>query len=500
MSFPSANTYVTLRDLLDKQAFPKVDTGNSEHYSLSDRYLLGLNLAKSLFYLFDGPWRPLNWKAEDIYFPATQTSTSVTIHSHHSPYIRFDLETGDERENQIQKRKEEIERFCYPMWLALAQILLELRLGRSLAHECDEAVDKVEQRQILGRIIDTELRDSDPYKEAVRACFNFGFKLLAFPLRQIPEEARKLIRNSIIAKLEEKYEECSSALGEYTDLDLTPNQQSQKAEDIAVSPLNKDTMAITPVPTLSFRQWPPARRTQAESTFHLAPRFTIKPPPDGPLHLGTIIESLTDVEPINENCRFPLPGEAYKHITEGIVATRSMLQTGKFGVWAKFLVERIGGEVSLTRDCNAEDAYRFEKLEEITFTATKEYMTQSMNEQSVKDYVEGGGWDPVYMITGLKIARGPAISWQKGRKSTMKASLGLNQPNDVEYTSESTESWEFEKSDDFIYGIRVKRLYFKRSLLSGKRVVIAEDIDEGDEEMEGKKQVMDKEEIWVTPI
>ncbi|KAK4071381.1 uncharacterized protein Triagg1_6042 [Trichoderma aggressivum f. europaeum] len=193
LPFPSANTYVTLRGLLDKHAFPRVDTNNSKHYSLGDRYLLGLNLAKSLFYLFDGPWRPLNWKTENIYFPATQASTSVTVHSRHIPYIAFSLRTGDERENQIQKRKEEAERLCYPMWLALAQILLELHLGRSLAHECVETLDNAERRQQLRRIIDTELRDGEfkSYKEAIEACLSFGFKLLVNPRRERLEEARR---------------------------------------------------------------------------------------------------------------------------------------------------------------------------------------------------------------------------------------------------------------------------------------------------------------------
>ncbi|KAK0758326.1 hypothetical protein N5P37_008723 [Trichoderma harzianum] len=238
-SFPGANTSVSLRDLLDKHTFPKVpkvDTDNSKYYSFGDRYLLGLNLAKSLFHLFDGPWRPLNWKTEDIGFPATETSTSMTVHSRHSPYIQFSLDIGD-KENRIQKRQEEDEKFCYPMWLALAQILLELHLGRSLAYEGAEGLDKPKLRKLLLRISDNELRDSDfrPYKEAIEACLIFGCMLLSIPRRERPEEAHMLIRNLIIAKLEKNYEKWSSTLGEYTDLDLTPNQQSQAPEDIAAS-------------------------------------------------------------------------------------------------------------------------------------------------------------------------------------------------------------------------------------------------------------------------
>ncbi|KAL6825814.1 hypothetical protein J3E69DRAFT_380917 [Trichoderma sp. SZMC 28015] len=235
LSFPSANTCVTLRDLLDKHAFPKVDTDNSKYYSLGDRYLLGLNLTKSLFYLFDGPWTPLNWKAEDICFPATRTSTSMTLHSRHSPYIRFSLNIGNEEENQTQEIKEEVDGLCYPMWVALAQILLELHLGRSLAHEVAEALDNAKQRQLLHQIIATELRDRDFkfYKEAIEACLILGHMLLSHSRRNRPEAARLRIRHLIIAKLEANFEKWSSTVGESADLDLTPNQQSQIPEDIA---------------------------------------------------------------------------------------------------------------------------------------------------------------------------------------------------------------------------------------------------------------------------
>ncbi|KAL5083069.1 hypothetical protein Trisim1_002197 [Trichoderma cf. simile WF8] len=235
LSFPSANAYITLRDLLDKHTFSRVDTDNSKYYSLGDRYLLGLNLAKSLFYLFDGPWTPLNWKAEDICFPATQTSTSMTLHSRHSPYISFSLNAGDDKENRIQESEEEVDELCYPMWVALARIFIELHLGRSLAHEVDEALDNAKRRQLLHRLINTELRDRDFrfYKEAIEACLILGRMLRSHSRRNRPEVAREMIRHLIIDKLEGNYENWSSSLGQYTDLDLTPNQQSQIPEDIA---------------------------------------------------------------------------------------------------------------------------------------------------------------------------------------------------------------------------------------------------------------------------
>ncbi len=97
----------------------------------------------------------------------------------------------------------------------------------------------------------------------------------------------------------------------------------------------------------------------------------------------------------------------------------------------------------------------------------------------------------------------------------------------VRHKDESHDSVKFEKSDDFIYGIRVKRLRFKRSLLSRKagamwwdstsitarrfsamtrsraqkrlEEVEGDEIDDEDDEMEGMDRILEDEEAWVVP-
>ncbi|PHH92007.1 hypothetical protein CDD83_9375 [Cordyceps sp. RAO-2017] len=161
-------------------------------------------------------------------------------------------------------------------------------------------------------------------------------------------------------------------------------------------------------------------------TFFMAPRFTIKPPPDVPLHLER------------------LPGNSKRR---------------------------------KVRQLTVLEVYKFECIDDISFTATRDYMLESMNQDCVKKFVQGTGYEPVYMITGLKIARGPAVAFKAGGRRGFKAAVGLKNPGPIrgvdvgstaEHSHDVEQSFEWERSDDFVFGMRFKRLYFKKALLLRK--------------------------------
>jgi hypothetical protein len=97
-------------------------------------------------------------------------------------------------------------------------------------------------------------------------------------------------------------------------------------------------------------------------------------------------------------------------------------------------------------------------------------MEESMNQKDVKDYVIGTGYDPVYMVTGLKTARGPSVKMTKSKKGTVTAELGLQQPGGLPLElgpkfntlKEIRTFMGFEDSTDFIIGIRARKLVYKR--------------------------------------
>ncbi|KAH8774111.1 hypothetical protein F5882DRAFT_409968 [Hyaloscypha sp. PMI_1271] len=211
-------------------------------------------------------------------------------------------------------------------------------------------------------------------------------------------------------------------------------------------------------------------------TYHLAPNFSLGPPPHGMLHLGTIIENLTSVEPLNEDCRLDIPQAGlYCDHKKGFSATRSNMKKGDYGVWAKFVgIEGLGGELGWATERRDEDTYSFKGIDTIYFNPKQEYLKNSMNEEDVQEYMKGRQYEPVFIITGLKIARGPTLSSTKFKKREFKNELTLSEPGgapiDVGFkinpSSELKNTIGVQKSDDFIFGIRVKRLTYRKHWFS----------------------------------
>ncbi len=206
-------------------------------------------------------------------------------------------------------------------------------------------------------------------------------------------------------------------------------------------------------------------------TYHLAPNFSIHPPPTGPIDLGSIIMSLETPDVLNEDSHIQ-PKKTWTHRKRGFTATRSRMQSGEYGIWAKFLGDTgVGAEASFSHERSGQDEYRFKTEETTYFSPAPKYLKDSMNTPEVAEWLEVLGHKPVYMVTGLKIARGPSVKLQGSGKKEGKAQAGV-QPGGVapvalgpkaQYSTDGGHEEAWEDSDDFIYGIRVVKLAYKRT-------------------------------------
>lgn len=219
-------------------------------------------------------------------------------------------------------------------------------------------------------------------------------------------------------------------------------------------------------------------------TYHLAPNFSLAPPPDGMLHLGSIIDDLQNPEPINEDDLVDIPGKIYRDFKEGFTASRSKMKKGELGIWAKVIgLEGLGGEISGSHGGSSEVTYKFDSIETIYFSASTNYILEAMNKEGVREFLQGSGGKPVYMVTGLKIARSPAVSVKIGKEKVFGAGISLSQPEvipvdvgaKVNASVEACNAMEFTKSSDFVIGIRVKKLRYKTrgwAFWRGKELVV----------------------------
>ncbi|KAH8587088.1 hypothetical protein B0O99DRAFT_527431 [Bisporella sp. PMI_857] len=224
-----------------------------------------------------------------------------------------------------------------------------------------------------------------------------------------------------------------------------------------------------------------------QPTYQVAPNFTTRPFPKGPLDLGTLVEDLTQYYPINQGAlnRVTIPeGQRYIDVKEDVKASLKKSISGEASILAKILDRSIGGDAGLKGQKKDEDVYKIERLETVSFYPKPSYIKQCLQLPDVKDYNEMADYkEPVYLITGLKIAWGATIATERGRDFEGKAEGGAHTlvgPVDLQVkaqvgiSSESEMVSSFGKPADFVLGIQVQKIYHKRAFLIGQRALTVE--------------------------
>jgi len=139
----------------------------------------------------------------------------------------------------------------------------------------------------------------------------------------------------------------------------------------------------------------------------LVPDFDF--PADGPLLLGAIINNpLRPNRIINEDSIADVPASS-KRIThkEDWKHTVEIEQDGRIGILARFLGGLLGEGLGGNFDERTINEYDIEDLETAHFSPTESYVNDAVGAADVQDFLKGSRFKlPVYMITGLKIARG----------------------------------------------------------------------------------------------
>ncbi|KAF3926581.1 hypothetical protein AA313_de0204985 [Arthrobotrys entomopaga] len=251
-------------------------------------------------------------------------------------------------------------------------------------------------------------------------------------------------------------------------------------------------------------------------TYHIAPNFTTRPFPRGPYELGTILEDIKHFWPVNNANRVPI-SKSYYDSKENIRAsiTNSYSFGGEVGILARILDRSIGGDSNLKGKKVDDDVYHIQKLETVYFFPNKKYLSDCLELPDVKDHLSVTHMEPVYLITGLKIARGATIEMKRGRyvDATPKPDLTVSgngrlasqlfdtEGNAVDISvgsnatvdSISVISVQHAAPADFVLGIQVMKLYHSKSLfrkdlklkskLQGRgATLVDDDIEEGEEE------------------
>ncbi|KUJ15790.1 uncharacterized protein LY89DRAFT_685729 [Mollisia scopiformis] len=221
--------------------------------------------------------------------------------------------------------------------------------------------------------------------------------------------------------------------------------------------------------------------SNTKKTYFLAPNFHILPPPTGPLLLGSIISSVSKPEHIlNRQPNYvPIPpsSPSFTHHQAGFSSTHSNSLSGSFGGFTA-LNAFLSSILSLRVDADLDGAssgstiYKCKDLETTYFYPDDEYIAKNIEIKRVKDWMTDTYWKkPVYMITGLKIARGMKAESKQGKSLKGKVEVGVDATMltgvpvsggpKVGGGVEAKNGVSWDGSDDFIFAYRVVRIKLK---------------------------------------
>ncbi|KAF3021555.1 hypothetical protein E8E14_013084 [Neopestalotiopsis sp. 37M] len=204
-------------------------------------------------------------------------------------------------------------------------------------------------------------------------------------------------------------------------------------------------------------------------TYHRAPNFSI--PPNGHVQLGTIITDLGQLEAINEGDVVPIPVDrTHKNKSKGFQATITNDRSLEVGFWAKvFTPAAFGAEVSDGHQKNVKTTVYVRDLETTYFFPSIEYMSTALQRPALKTFMEVSHKRiPVYMITGIKIARG--ATWESSNTKTNNAALNVSLPDPLagmvevgpklNSSTAKSSSTQVEDSEDFILAYRATKIWY----------------------------------------
>ncbi|KAL6902986.1 hypothetical protein GGI43DRAFT_400896 [Trichoderma evansii] len=182
-----------------------------------------------------------------------------------------------------------------------------------------------------------------------------------------------------------------------------------------------------------------------QPSFYLCPDFSIAPPPNGHLQLGSMLRGLDfdsvfspldfgDTADVPDSQLRPLDKPSEKR---GFSRSLRELRGLEGSIWGKvFGSEGLGAKFSLLRSRENDETLTVDKLFVRYFIPTLEYIKNALEIDGVAFHINNTKRKkPVYMITRLM--------WTEGAKYGAK------------YQDKGPGGWSFEGSSPFILGIRV---------------------------------------------
>jgi hypothetical protein len=215
-------------------------------------------------------------------------------------------------------------------------------------------------------------------------------------------------------------------------------------------------------------------------TYFLAPtRDTL---PSGPIFLGGIVSSPRSPELSLNNKRSPLLETLEVSTTTIHDSTRTLSKgtKGKAGVWCEFIIDiGVGGDAGTTWDNTEVTEYKFEELVTKTISPDLHEVRKLFEDDSVQQAIKDSRFGSnLYLITGIKIARGAEVAISKVRSrggnlhfgvDTTALGVPLKVGPDLENERSKGQGLTEKHKGEFVFAYRLREIRYKRKKLEGQK-------------------------------
>ena len=189
-------------------------------FTLADKAILALSLARCLLHLFRSSWMHETWTADNVHFLHQPGDSGDWIFDIHHPYVTCSLGTSiADDEPQWQANG------CQTFLSAFAKLLVEIEAGRQIAVDANQTHEtfRNEMWQYVRELeVSRHGNAIGHYIQAVHGCLNFGQALARRPRARTTgrrrngaeepapltfglEQVREIIYTKVVKNLEQHY-------------------------------------------------------------------------------------------------------------------------------------------------------------------------------------------------------------------------------------------------------------------------------------------------------
>ncbi|KAF4463388.1 hypothetical protein FALBO_9781 [Fusarium albosuccineum] len=146
-------------------------------------------------------------------------------------------------------------------------------------------------------------------------------------------------------------------------------------------------------------------------------------------------------------------------------------RAGTIGIWAKCL-QVLGGGLSFSQLKSAMEDHKFDSLETKYFVPGDDYLTRAVQDLGVQAYFEVTKWrKPVYLITGIKIAKGASVATQSSTETSVQVELKADATTfsapvevgpEASWASKDSRGTAYVGSTDYVFAYQLMRMKPKK--------------------------------------